>query len=247
VLCTGAESNSCLTQPQLTALKKIYAGARTSQGEQIYPGYQPGGETGPGGWAGWFTGSGPGKSAQYAFSTQGLAYLIFQNADWDYRAFNPDRDVKVADDTTGQRLDATEPDLKAFKNRGGKLILYHGWSDAALAPTATIDYYSSVISTMGRKGTDSFTQLYMVPGMQHCGDGPGPNSFGGPMTAALERWVEQGSAPGKIIATKVKTDRNPASGVARTRPLCPYPQVARYSGSGSIDEAANFACVAPKP
>jgi feruloyl esterase len=241
------ESNSCLTKPQVVALKKIYAGARTSRGEQIYPGYQPGGETGLGGWAGWFTGTGPGKSAQYAFSTQGGAYLIFQNADWDYRGFNPDRDIKVADDTMGQRLNATEPDLKAFKNRGGKLILWHGWSDAALAPTATIDYYSSVISTMGRKDADSFTQLYMVPGMQHCGGGPGPNSFGGPMTAALERWVEQGSAPGKIIATKLKTDGNPASGVARTRPLCPYPQVARYSGSGSIDEAANFACVVPKP
>ena len=246
LLCKGAESDSCLTQPQIVALKKIYAGARTSKGEQIYAGYQSGGETGPGGWTAWFTGTGPGKSAQYAFSTQGGAYLIFQNADWDYRAFNPDRDTKIADDTMGQRLNATDPNLKAFKNRGGKLVIYHGWSDAALAPTATIDYYNSVISKMGQKDSDSFTRLYMVPGMQHCGGGPGPNSFGGPITTALERWVEQRSAPDKIIATKFKTDGDPASGVARTRPLCPYPQVARYFGSGSIDEAANFSCVVPK-
>jgi hypothetical protein len=247
LLCKGAQSNSCLTQPQVVALRKIYAGARTPWGEQIYPGYQPGGETGPRGWTAWFTGSGPGKSAQYAFATQGGGYLIFQNADWDYRAFNPGRDVKVADDTMGQRLNATEPDLKAFKNRGGKLILWHGWSDAGLAPTGTLDYYNGVISKMGRTDADGFTQLYMVPGMQHCDSGPGPNSFGGPMTAALERWVEQHSAPDKIIATKFKIDGNPESGVVRTRPLCPYPQVARYSGSGSTSEAANFACVAPKP
>jgi len=100
---------------------------------------------------------------------------------------------------------------------------------------------------MGRKNAEGFTRLYMVPGMQHCGGGPGPNSFRGPMTAALEQWVEQRSAPNKIIATKFNVDGNAASGVVRTRPLCPYPQVAQYSGSGSIDEAANFACVVPNP
>jgi hypothetical protein len=129
LLCKGAESDSCLTQLQVVALKKIYAGARTSKGERIYPGYQRGGETGPGGWTAWFTGTSPGKGAQYAFSTQGGAYLIFQNADWDYRAFNPDRDTKIADETMGQRLNATDPNLSSFKNRGGKLIL-------EIAPTA---------------------------------------------------------------------------------------------------------------
>jgi hypothetical protein len=248
LLCRGTESDSCLTQPQVAALRKIYAGARTSKGEQIYPGFQPGGETGlRGAWTTWITGTGPGTSEQYAFATQAGAYTVFQNPDWDYHTFNPDRDVKIVDDTVGQRTSAADPNLKAFKNRGGKLIVFHGWSDAALPPTATIDYYQSVISKMGRKDADSFTRLYMAPGMQHCGGGPGPNNFGGPMIAALERWVEQRSAPDKIIATKYKTDGNPASGVARTRPLCPYPQVARYSGSGSIDEAANFACVLPKP
>jgi Tannase and feruloyl esterase len=98
---------------------------------------------------------------------------------------------------------------------------------------------------MGRKDAESFTRLYMVPGMQHCIGGPGPNNFGNAMIAALQHWVEQGSAPDKILATKYKTDGDPSSGVARTRPLCPYPQVARYQGSGSIDEAANFACRIP--
>lgn len=247
LLCRGAESNACLTQPQVDALKKIYAGARTSKGEPIYPGFLPGGETGLGGWTAWFTGFGPGKSAQYQFATHGGADMIFQNPDWDYRTLSVDRDVKIADDTMGQRLNATDPDLKAFQSRGGKLILFHGWSDAALAPTSTVGYYQKVISTMGRKESEGFSRLYMVPGMQHCAGGPGPNSFLDPINTALERWVENGAAPDKIIATKYKVDGNPASGVARTRPLCPYPQVARYTGSGSTDEAANFACVVPKP
>jgi hypothetical protein len=245
LLCKGAESDSCLTQPQVVALKKIYAGPRTSRGEQIYPGYMPGGETGPGGWTRFITGASPVTSVDRALGTQTLAYLAFQNPNWDYRTFNLDRDAKIADDAVGQKLNATDPNLKVFKKRNGKLILYHGWSDPVLAPTNTIDYYQSVVSKMGRKDADSFARLYMVPGMQHCGGGAGPNSFGGAMTAALERWVEEGSAPDKIIATKYKVDGNPASGVARTRPLCPYPQVAHYSGSGSIDDAANFACQAP--
>jgi hypothetical protein len=245
LLCQGPESERCLTPSQATALKKIYVGARTTKGKQIYPGFLPGGETGAGGWAAWITGSSPGKGLQYAFATQGGAYLIFQTPAWDYRAFNLDRDTKIADDTMGQRLNAIDPNLKAYRNAGGKLILYHGWSDAALAPTNTVDYYESVLAKMGGKNAESFTRLFMVPGMQHCGGGPGPNSFGGQITAALEHWVEQGAAPDKIIATKYKTDDDPSSGVARTRPLCPYPQVARYTGSGSIDDAANFVCRAP--
>jgi len=258
LLCKGAESASCLTQPQIAALKKIYAGPRNSKGEPVYPGFQPGGEssTNPLGWAAWFSGPAPGASAQYAFATQGGAYMIYQNAAWDYRAANFDKDVKIADDTMGARLNAIDPNLKALKDRGGKLIIYHGWSDPALVPTATVSYYENVVAKIGPKDTASFARLYMVPGMNHCALGPGPNSFGaGPgrgadpgfsMFAALERWVENGTAPDKIIATKYQMDGNPTSGVARTRPLCPYPQVARYKGSGSTDEAANFACVEAK-
>jgi hypothetical protein len=245
MLCSGPESATCLTQPQITALEKIYAGPRNSQGQQIYQGYLPGGESGPRGWALFTSGTVPHTSAHYAFATQGGANLLYQNAAWDFRRYNPDRDVKVADDTTGRSLNAVDPNLKAFEKSGGKLILYHGWSDPGLPPMGTVDYYQSVISKIGATDTDKFSRLYMVPGLQHCFGGPGPNSFGATMTAALERWVENGVAPGAIIATKYKTDGDPASGVVRTRPLCPYPQVARYKGTGSTDEAANFTCKAP--
>ena len=244
LLCRGAESEKCLTQPQVDALEKVYRGARTSMGTQIYPGFSPGGETGVGGWAGWITGIGPGKGAQYAFATQGGAYLVFQDPAWNYRNFRLDRDTGIADKTMGQRLNAVDPDLKAYRNQGGKLILFHGWSDAALAPASSIEYYESVVAKMGRKDAEGFTRLYMVPGMQHCGGGPGPDVFGGPITEALEHWVEQGSAPDRMVATKYKTN-DPSSGAVRTRPLCPYPEVARYRGSGSIDDAASFVCRAP--
>jgi Tannase and feruloyl esterase len=238
LLCKSAETDSCLTQPQVAALKKIYAAATNSKGERIYPGFLPGAETA--GWGSWITGDAPGKSAQYAFATQGSAYMLFQNPAWDFRTFNIDRDPKIADDTFGQRFNATSPDLKALDSRGGKLILYHGWSDPALSPLATIDYYQSVIAKVGAKDAATFTRLYMVPGMQHCGGGPGPNNFGTPMLTALEQWVEQKKAPEAIIATHATNGK-----VDRIRPLCPYPQVAKYMGSGSIDEAANFACRMP--
>jgi len=255
LLCTLAEADSCLTASQLAALKKIYAGPRNRKGEQLYPGFTPGGESGPGGWGLWTSGPAADKSLQYAFSTQANAYLIFQNASFDYRKFDIDRDVKAADDLVGRTLNAIDPDLRAFSKRGGKLILYHGWSDAALPPVATIGYYRSVARAMGQKDTDASVRLYMVPGMQHCGDGPGADNFGAfpglapsdpdplrNMSVALERWVEQGTAPSALVATKFKT-QDLSSGVALTRPLCPYPQVAQYKGSGNPDEAASFACV----
>ncbi len=129
--------------------------------------------------------------------------------------------------------------------------MYHGWSDAAIPPVSTVNYYQSVVSKMGAKDSGTFVRLYMVPGMQHCGGGPGPSVFGQggvpqgdpehDMAKALERWVEDGVAPEQIIATKYK-GANPSTGVARTRPLCAYPKVARWKGAGSTDDAANFVC-----
>jgi feruloyl esterase len=166
---------------------------------------------------------------------------------------NFDHDMKFTDDKIAPIYNATNPNLKPFKDRGGKLLLYHGWSDAALPPVNTITYYESVVQKMGRKQADEFVELFMVPGMQHCGGGPGPSDFGAmspaaadpdhSMMKAMEQWVEKGPAPAKIIATQYKAGGNPSSGVVRTRPLCPYPAVAKYSGSGSTDDAANFACV----
>jgi tannase/feruloyl esterase len=252
--CTGTETDACLTVSQIASMKKLYAGLQTPKGAPVYPGFVPGGESGPAGWGLWLSGPAPDQSLEYAFGTQFFAQMVYQNRSYDYRTFAVDRDLKAADDVVGNILNATNPDLSAFEQRGGKLIVYHGWSDAALPPTATIDYQQRVVAKLGQRRTDSFMRTYMVPGMQHCGNGPGADSFGalpgvppaGPnaannMSAALERWVEQGTAPSAIIATKYKA-RTPASGVALTRPLCPYPEVARYKGTGNVDEAKNFVC-----
>jgi Tannase and feruloyl esterase len=145
--------------------------------------------------------------------------------------------------------------MKPFASRGGKLIVYHGWNDAAISALNTIHYYESVESKMGKQDADSFLRLFMVPGMQHCGGGPGPDIFGqmGFSTAndpqhnmylALEQWVEKGTAPTTVIATK-QSGEGAAAAVKMTRPLCAYPQVAKYKGSGDTNEAANFVCGVP--
>ena len=257
LLCKGAESDSCLTEKQIVALKKIYSGPRDSKGGQFIPGFLPGGETGPGGWLAWITGAGSNKGLQFFFSTQTFANMIYNDPKWDFRTFNLEKDGKLADEKLGSILNATDPNLKAFKARGGKLILYHGWSDAALPPVNTINYFQSVVAKMGPRDVGSFVRLYMVPGMQHCGAGPGPNSFGAyvtsmpadaqhDMSVAIERWVEEGVAPDQITASK-RQGLDPKSAITRTRPLCPYPQVARYKGSGSTDDAANFVCTIETP
>ncbi len=244
--CHGSQSPSCLTPPQITALEKVFAGPRDSQGRQIYPGMLPGSvSAGPRGQAGIISGAGRGRSAIDVFD-QGFHDLM-QNAGWSLLGASPERDARRYDTALGRILTATDPDLTAFQARGGKLILYHGWSDPLLSPRATIEYYESVLTRMGRADAQRFTRLYMVPGMQHCGGGPGPNTFGTEMLTALDRWVENGVAPQAIVATKYRTDGDPASGIIRTRPLCPFPQVARYKGTGSTDVAANFACSAPSP
>ena len=252
LLCKGAETDSCLTAPQVAALEKIYGGAHNMKGEQVFPGFEPGGENGVNGWGGWISGATREKSLQYAFGINYFQNMVYSNAQWDYHKFQVDHDMKASDDSLALKLNATNPDLKKFKDRGGKLILYHGWSDAAIPPLSTVSYYQNVVAKMGANEAASFVRLFMVPGMQHCGGGPGPNSFGqtvvsggDPMhdvDAAIERWVEQGAAPDQIIATKYK-GVSPASGVERTRPLCKYPQVAKWKGSGSTDDAANFSCV----
>jgi Tannase and feruloyl esterase len=252
LLCKGPETDACLTVPQLAAAKAIYGGLRDSKGKAVFPGLSPGGESEPGGWAPWITGDAPEKSAMFAFSTQFFRNIVFASPDWDFRTFDVDRDTKAADDKAARDLNATEPDLGAFEKRGGKLILYHGWADAAIPPVNAINYYRSVMDRMGAGDANSFIRLYMVPGMEHCGGGAGPNSFGQTGTphsdrshdidAALETWVEEGIAPNRIIATRYKTGADPVSGILRTRPLCPYPQIAKWKGTGSTDDAANFVC-----
>ncbi len=204
----------------------------------------PGGEVGgPVDWALAVSGRAPGQSAIDGLG-QGWADLV-QNPDRDWLTANLEHDVDRDDAALGHIVNATNPDLTAFEARGGKLILFQGWSDPLNSPLATVNYYESVVARMGRANAARFTHLYMAPGMPHCFGGSGPNTFGTPMLSALDRWVGKGVAPRAIIATKYRMDGDPASGIVRTRPLCPYPQVARYKGTGSIDVAASFACRTP--
>jgi feruloyl esterase len=251
LLCRGAASDTCLTAPQLAALDKLYAGPRTPAG-QVHPGLVAGGATGPGSWPLWITGPEAGKSLIGTFGTQFFRNMVFEDPAWDYRSFQLERDSKAADAKLARLLNATDPDLTAFRQRRGKLIVWHGWSDPAISPLNAIAYYESVKAKMGASEADAFVRLFMLPGVQHCDGGPGPTGFNGTsaltsdpehdVNLAIERWVEAGVAPAQIIAAKYKTGSDPASGLVRTRPLCPYPQVARYKGSGSTDDAASFLC-----
>jgi feruloyl esterase len=178
--------------------------------------------------------------------------MVYEKADWDYRLAKVEQAFAAAEEKTARTLNATEANLTVFKGRGGKLILYHGWNDPAISALSTIQYYDGVASRLGRAETDAFVRLYMVPGMQHCGDGPGPNSFGQHGRApanepqrdifmALEQWVEKGKAPSAIVATKY-VDDDPAKGAQTSRPLCPHPQTAKYKGQGDPSDAVSFVC-----
>jgi Tannase and feruloyl esterase len=254
LVCQAGDSDQCLTSTQAKALKKLYEGAHDSHGHEIYPGLLPGAELGDGGWKTWITGEEPGKSLMFAFGTGYFANMVYGKADWNYKTANFDQAVKAADSKTARILNSTDPNLKRFQARGGKLILYHGWNDPAISPLNSINYYQHVVGTMGQPAVDSFVRLYMVPGMQHCFEGPGTDSFGEPGTTvpkdpehdiqlALEQWVEKGVARGVIVATRY-VDDDAAKGVQMTRPLCPYPQESKYKGGGDTSQGESFDCVA---
>ncbi|HET9839887.1 MAG TPA: TonB family protein [Candidatus Angelobacter sp.] len=251
LLCKQAESADCLNAAQVAALKKIYAGPRDSAGKQIFPGFEPGGEEGPGGWVLWI-GRGPGTDLQTLFANGFFGNMITTPQPLDLKTIDIAAAVKLADDQQARTFNADDPNLKPFAARGGKLIIYHGWSDAALPPLGAINYFESVQAALGRQQTDAFMRLYMAPGVQHCGGGPGANAFGQSaipsdpqhdIHEALEQWVEKGTAPDRIIASKFVNPLDHSKGVSMTRPLCSYPQFAKYKGTGDSNDAGNFECV----
>jgi feruloyl esterase len=255
LLCKEGDSDKCLTAPQIIALKKMYAALYDVKKREIFPGYLPGGEDGKGAWGPWITGEAPGKSLMFAFGTGYFSNMVYEKADWNYKDAKIEEALKAADEKTTETLNATDPNLTAFKARGGKLILYHGWNDPAISALNTINYFENVVGKMGGPETDAFARLYMAPGVLHCSGGPGPDSFGenGPadgsdpqhnMGLALEQWVEKGIAPSAIIATK-KAGGDSGKSVKMSRPLCPYPQVAKYKGSGDSNDAGSFVCTTP--
>jgi hypothetical protein len=254
--CKSADSPECLTTAQVAALKQIYAGIHDSKGQTIFPGYLPGAEGGGNGWGLWITGPVPARSLMAFFGIGYYSNMVYEKSDWTYKSFTLDTGMPAAKEKTAAALDAVNPDLSAFRNHGGKLILYHGWNDPAIPALNTVNYYQSVIAKMGHADTDSFARLYMIPGMQHCGGGPGTDAFGAfvgslpedprhNVLVSLENWVEKGTAPSTIIASKIAGE-NPSGAATMTRPLCPYPQFANYKGSGDPNSAENFECTSPK-
>jgi len=252
----GANSDTCLTAPQVTALRKIYQGPQDSHGQAIFPGYLPGGEDGPGGWGTWITGPAPLKSLMAYFGVNYFSFMVYGKPDWDYRTFQMEDGLKAAVEKTGKALDAADPDLRAFRKRGGKLILYHGWQDPAIPALSSVKYFDAVMGLMGRAETDSFLRFYLAPGVQHCADGPGSDWFGEnsdwsrddaghSLRVSLEEWVEKGKEPASVVATKYADAAK--KDAKMSRPLCPYPQTAVYKGSGDSNQAANFSCKAEKP
>jgi len=233
--CKGGDASDCLTPPQVQALKRIYGDVRTSDGRKIFPGLPMGSELE------WKLMS----SMQVGFAQTFYRYFVFQNPEWNYATMNIDRDVAFADEHIGKQLNSINADLRPFRDHGGKLIQYHGWADWGITPYSSIDYFNTVVATVGgsmsdaaRRDVQQFHRLFMLPGVSHCSGGAGPDQFAG--LTALEQWVEQGKAPERIEAAKVVDGKT-----VRTRPLCPYPQAARYQGTGSTDEAANFKCQLP--
>lgn len=247
LLCKGAESTTCLTQPQVDALKAVYAGGKDSHGKSIIPGLMMGDEYG--GWSS-MVGQGPGAGTGVEFLENYFRYMVTGNPKWNLLTANVDASLAKAIKVTRADVDAINPDLAPFEAHGGKLIIYHGWNDPAVPPRNSINYYMSVKKQMGAQQADNIMRLYMAPGMEHCLGGPGPNSLGqfGLATAkgpkyglfdALVGWVEKGIPAGEIVATKYESG---TSKVKMTRPLCPYPAIAKYKGSGDTNDSANFVC-----
>jgi feruloyl esterase len=228
--CKGADQAACLTPAQVDTARLIYSTGVNSATRREIAGLQPGSEPG-------WTDLGWTPSAR-ATGLDQFRHLVFKDPSWTIQQFNFETDLAKAEAADNNTLNALDPNMTPFIDSGGKLIQYHGWADPQISPANSTQYYTRVVNALGgaNKVQGSY-RLFMAPGMGHCGGGAGPNTFD--MVTALEQWVEQGKAPDQILASHANKGV-----VDRTRPLCPYPQVAVYKGSGSIDEAANFVCKA---
>ena len=249
LLCKGLDDVSCLTSPQVGSLRAFYAGAHDAGGAEIFPGLLPGDENPI--WHDWLLGNAPSGSN---YGSGFFRYMVYSDPTWQALTANTAEALKLATERVGKDIDATDPDLRPFAARGGRLIVYHGWNDPAISPWNTINYAKQVNATMGAERAASVMRVYLVPGMEHCINGPGPNVLGqlslpganGEGTGALDllqAWVENGKAPGIILA--LKTSGTKEAPIKTVRPLCPWPQAAKYDGSGDPKVPGSFACMAP--
>jgi feruloyl esterase len=246
LLCAqGQDPATCLTAPQVEAVRKLYQGARNpNTGAQIFPGYARGVEFG---WNSLIGGANP-FGAGYEF----FRWAVFRDPAYDFRNFDFDAHVALADELFGPILNADSPDLRRFARAGGKMLIYHGWADPLIPTYNTLEYYDGLLDFFGHghrgrrddrddealERVQRFARLFLIPGMGHCSGGPGTDTFDG--MGALERWVEKGHPPRSIVASHL------TNGVVdKTRPLCLYPKVAVYKGSGSTNDAASFVCRDP--
>jgi hypothetical protein len=245
---SGWDGDDCLTSAQADTVMKVYGGP-VSNGKSLFPGFMPGSEAvvtpvfgnGPpaSAWMNFIVPTAAdGRAADFNLADNTMRYLVFTppKPEWDWRTFDFDKDPPLLDNW-GKQANATSTDLAKFRRRGGKLLMTYGWSDQVLQPMMGVSYYEEVVARYGARTTDFF-RLFMVPGMTHCAGGTGPDRFDA-VTAVIE-WVEKGKAPDSLRASRVVDNQ-----VVRTRPLCPYPRKAQYSGKGSVDSADNFNCVTP--
>lgn len=248
-LCaTESGAADCVTRAEAEALRMMYAGPTTSGGENVFPGMPLGsersgasfGSTTPSGWAGTVLNLGSREAFALAIAKSSVRYMAFpqDQPNWDPSTFDFDKGRQPLA-AMGSLLDAVDPALSDFAARGGKLLMYFGWADPLLMPQMGVDYYEAALQANGPSTTDFF-RLFMMPGVFHCMGGYGPDRFDG-MTPLIE-WVENEKPPDVIPANQVE-----GSKVVRSRPLCPYPQVPRYRGSGDVNDWSNFACRAPSP
>jgi feruloyl esterase len=238
IQCKSGDGGDCLNAAEVSTLRKIYGGPRLPDGVQILPGQPVGGEALPKNWEDWIIADNAGDMGPEAYR-----WIVYRNPDWDIKDFDLSRDHRVAMQRMAPIVNSNNPDLSAFMKRGGKLMLYHGWNDAAIPAGATLDYHTALRKTLGPVA-DQQVRLFMVPGMMHCGGGSGATYF--EKVEAMDRWIESGTAPERIVATEYDPPASlivlPDSTKVSTHPLCAWPKVARYSGKGSSDDAANFSC-----
>lgn len=250
----GQDPDTCVTPAQVEAVEKLYKGPHNLAGELLFPGYEPGTGSNAMDWPEWLVGtSSTSPGSQYAMTAAFWCNAVLGKPTCPFLDLSGE--FETATQSIALMANSTNPDLRQFRDHGGKLIQYAGWADTAIAPENGLNYYRKVTSVMG--DVHNFYLVFMAPGMAHCYGGAGPNSFGngnndGPvidakhdLLKALEMWVEGGVAPDKIIATKYFDDK-PAMGVAMERPLCPYPQISRYNGRGRTSDLSSFECVAAK-